>query len=374
MPLAVGNANSPVFLNGVPVAYLLRDEFITAEAAPLASPRTAEPGPGTLTLVQTDGQFSIGGGALDFPAQATPNYGDQFLVGEGLARAAGRALLLSLNFDTADLNDELAIGWKTNAAITPALNAHIEHILWFYRSGALYVRENTSGSSQETYAAGTGYQVAQVLRSSGCLTLLKGGAFSEWTLAWVSPNNSTATLYPALTNYLHAGTLDRFCVADLPSPWNADYGIASQRLAGARVAGDTFTHEADCLVEFTVDALPAANQIELWFRKQDANNYWAVTVDASGNLDLDEVVGGVATQRGMAATVIAGGDRVVVVAEGTRIKVYEANALRINYGAAATFNTMTAGELDTLGTGGAVSNVVAWPRQLSGAALNTVQE
>jgi len=47
------------------IAYLLRDQFTTPEAAPIASPRTCEPGPGTLALTQIDGaQWSIVDGNL----------------------------------------------------------------------------------------------------------------------------------------------------------------------------------------------------------------------------------------------------------------------------------------------------------------------
>src|SRR3990172_2689119 len=44
--------------------YDLLDNFNTAEAAPLTSPRTAEPGPGTLTIVDTENKLSISGGQL----------------------------------------------------------------------------------------------------------------------------------------------------------------------------------------------------------------------------------------------------------------------------------------------------------------------
>ena len=40
------------------ITYLLRDEFTTDESAPATSPMAAEPGPGTSTLVQTDGSFA----------------------------------------------------------------------------------------------------------------------------------------------------------------------------------------------------------------------------------------------------------------------------------------------------------------------------
>ena len=39
----------------------------------------------------------------------------------------------------------------------------------------------------------------------------------------------------------------------------------------------------------------------------------------------------------------------------------------------ANFATETDGELETEGTGGAVTDIIAWPRTLSGAALSTLQ-
>ena len=159
----------------------------------------------------------------------------------------------------------------------------------------------------------------------------------------------------------------------LGPPWDTDYGIATDRLAGARTAGDTFEHEADCLIEAEIDTIPSSDQIELRFRIQDANNYWRVTIDSSGNIDLDEVVSGSPTQRGTSAGVISNSDRIVIIADDETIKVYEANNLRITYTSAANFKTATSGELETEGTGGAVSDIVSWPRALSGAALAALE-
>src|SRR3972149_12041444 len=94
---------------------LLDDEFITAEAAPLASPRACEPGPGTLTLVQTDGEMSIGAGALVFPAQATPVLGDQGFYGTGVTRAAGVGLLNRVNYST--VATDYPFAWATAATL-----------------------------------------------------------------------------------------------------------------------------------------------------------------------------------------------------------------------------------------------------------------
>lgn len=47
-----------------PLRYLLRDDFNDAQAAPLTSPRTCVPGPGTLTLLDPGARLSISGGVL----------------------------------------------------------------------------------------------------------------------------------------------------------------------------------------------------------------------------------------------------------------------------------------------------------------------
>src|SRR5690554_5370131 len=92
-----------------PIVWLLRDEFLTDEAAPLASPRTAEPGPGTLTLVQNDGQMSISDGKLLIPVQVTPAWGDQGFYGPAMARIAGRALVTTLTWT---VRDDCMIAWQ----------------------------------------------------------------------------------------------------------------------------------------------------------------------------------------------------------------------------------------------------------------------
>jgi hypothetical protein len=225
-----------------------------------------------------------------------------------------------------------------------------------------------------TVVGNTDYETASIIRSAGGFHLLRGGVeFPEWSLLWVGVADVTDPVFAAIGRRSGGTTQhDNFRGTLLPPPWNDDYGIATQRLAGARAPGDTFTHEADCLIEFTMTTVPAAAQAELHFRIQDATNYWAVTINAAGDLELDEVVGGGTTQRGISAGVVANGDRIVIVADASNIRVYEDDNLRINYTLAATFLTETAGELDTEGTGGAVDDLISWPRVLSGSALTTL--
>jgi hypothetical protein len=357
---------------GEAVTYLLRDDFITDDAAPLDSPRTCEPGPGTLTAAQNDGQFSISSGGLQVPVQTTPVFGDLGFYcnaagGAAFTRAAGLALLHTINFATLTGGDSTILGWANATTLGAAT----------FEAGALlnstdFRPYSANATSAAALATGNVYAIAYVLRSAGHFLLVKGGAFASWTLVWVNAAGASASMYPGFLNQDNTGTFDNLRVSSLAAPWATDYGIATQQLSGARDPGDTFIHEGDCIIEFTVTTRPSADQIEVQFRKQDATNFWQVTIDSTGALDLDEVVAGTPTQRGTAAGVISNGERVVVLAVGTTIKVYDGNTIRITYASASNFQTETDGKLETEGTGGSVSNIVAWPRVLSGSALSTL--
>lgn len=215
-----------------------------------------------------------------------------------------------------------------------------------------------------SFAYGTEYQLAVILRSSGgSLYLAKGGDYSSWTLLAATDTNSDATLYPTVQTE-ETPTTEEVSGFDLPSPWASDYGIATQRLEGTRAAGDSFSHEANCLITWN-----AALNSSLAFRWQDDDNCWRVNVGADGSLTLNEVVSGVATARGTyGAGTVADGSFCMLVADGQTINLYNGDA-QITYSSASNFEALTAGKVIS----GAPVNVVAWPRVLSGEALTTLE-
>jgi hypothetical protein len=75
---------------GVSVSPVLTVNFATDDAAPLTSPYAGELG--SLTIVETDGTFTVSGGVLTYTAQTTAAWGDQRFYGAGVARQAGRTL------------------------------------------------------------------------------------------------------------------------------------------------------------------------------------------------------------------------------------------------------------------------------------------
>lgn len=210
------------------VVYLLRDEFMTDAAAPLTSPRTCEPGPGTLTLTQTDGQLSISGGKLTYPSQATPVWGDQGFYAEkrgggSFARVAGRAFIFTLKQPTTA--NPLLLSWHTTTALGAAgdVNSVLEIL---FEAGTFRVLDgSTLISTPYTWSASTDEIFALVLRGTGGLIFKK--ISGTWTLLWVGTVANTSNLYPVFKNHQGAGTLDGLKVRDLPVPFTTDNGLCT---------------------------------------------------------------------------------------------------------------------------------------------------
>jgi hypothetical protein len=366
-----GNSNEAATQFSITSGLLLFDQFTTDDAAPITTPRTCEPGPGTLVITDTADKVAIASSQLVFSGAGT---GDPALWGPLQTLAAGLAVYGKLK-STPNAATYVDLGWDTDQS-----GAGIARFLYKpnNQTSSLYVNGEygfvESGLLRDIFN-----EFAAIHRggTSGILMLVKPNGGS-WTLALPSSSDISTALYPFVScpSYVSSNAYaDDLKVVSLPSPFDGANGLATQVLAGSRSQGDAFTHTADCFVECTVTTLPASGQHEIQFRAQDASNYWQVTIDSSGALDLDEVVAGTPTQRGTAAGVIANGDRIVIRANGTAIQICEGTdgqTSRINYTSATNFATSTAGSLLTLGASGAVSNIIAWPRVITGAALTAI--
>jgi hypothetical protein len=210
------------------------------------------------------------------------------------------------------------------------------------------------------------YDYAIILRDTGCLFFVKGGTqFPVWTLGYIDDTLTSTPLYaaiaPATTVQTRGMDFSTARIAQLAEGFDSDFGIATERLAGARTAGDTFTHTANCLIEFVVTTVPTSGRIRLSFRSEDVINTWRVTIDALGNIDLDEMIAGVPTERGTSAAAITDGDRILISAIGSIISVFDPSGRLIHYESASIYINETAGELTDEGTGGAVDDIVVWP-------------
>lgn len=327
------------------VTYLLRDEFTTAQAAPLTSPRTCAPGPGVLTITDPQNKFSIASGALSF-AQGTA---DCYMVTAALARKAG--LCIAGTLLTLTVNAYFIIGFNPNI-----VDAGTSNNAWWIALGES--RADTLTFTLPGLSGATRYYV--FLRSTGAFYVSKSISTGIATLQYVSNKSSTASAPMGIKVYVGdaAGTFDNAIVAQCVSPWNSDYGLATARVANAS-AGEIVTAQANVLTEFTLVAQAGVTQ-SIWFRHITDDETWRLDCDqAGGTIKLYTRTGGVDTEinAGKTQTWVAGNSyRIVIVADGSAIKTWVDTTAK--HTATNAFNA-TATDVKVSHAG---ANLIAWPR------------
>lgn len=339
---------------------LFRDDFLTDEAAPLTSPRAAEPGPGEWNVVDVAGKIIIANGEIVNTGALQSS-----LIGtNALGRVNGRAAVISASRYAAQ---DASIFGEVYAGF-------LEASAWVARS----TRAGVSGSwgsvtsvFTTSISSGIEYLYAVVARSSGEFYLRKRPG-EEWELGWVSVGTS-GTLRPyilraASTPEPFDARIQTYRCADLFGPWLDDFGIATDRIAGSASASATFAHKANCLVEWTQTTRPSADYTDIYVRHVDDDNTLVVSVASDGTMELFEISSGNWSSLGTSsAGAVTNGNRCVVICVDDTVWVYSNNTRRIT--ATSSLNqSATSGKLAALGTSGAVSDIVSWPRTLSGKA------
>lgn len=341
------------------LSFDMRDDFPTTDDAPITSPRTAEPGPGTGTATDTGNNFSIASGQLTWAARVGDH--DPRLIYGSLTHSIRKSILGKVTPGRG------AIGFGDATTIRPdeaAVGFFANNFLVFPKGASLTLATATAGSE---------YSFAVVLRRYGAYYFIKGGSYSEWTLVYVDNQGNNATLYPGIGEYVTSGatTVNTLRVCGMPLALSS-FGLADSRYAGKVSATQAFTHTADCGIELIIDEMPtAANLIELRFRKQDATNYWKITLDASANLLLIETIAGVdQPPAGTKASTITANSRIFIQCFGTTIRgIYQQaanNVVAWTYSSATNFATETDGEVSITGDG-QICDLIVWPRTLAAA-------
>jgi len=223
--------------------YLLDDDYLLDESAPLTSPRTGSNAYPILTnnqftFVQTDGTFSVGTGKLVFTAQATPNWGDQGFYSAAINRVTGRVCICKINLD--QTNSYCWFGWvPASAPGSPGGTAGAQAI--YFSNGSV----NCVGSGQtfptSAYSAGVDYELAIVERASGSDFYIRGGAFASWTHLGTTLVDATATRALCFGNYNASGKIDYVRAWDLTMPVATYFGHAAHPLVDYAYAANAGT-------------------------------------------------------------------------------------------------------------------------------------
>lgn len=350
--------------------WLLRDDFTTAQSAPLTTPRTCEPGPGTLGLVDTvtgaDASISSGEYLRPRPtgSQAYANYGAYSVA--GYTRTIGLMLYCICRSATIDRFDAIAFG--SSAAL-----AQGKTFINFASTLAVSVRSWNGGTINVggSLTSNTSYQCGIICRSAGDLFFMRGGAqYPSWTLLWVGMIDSTQTLFPMSGNFNADSKHDTFRLFQKTGAFMHDYGAAFF-FDATPVANDTTTGKADGLDYITWTPAAGETLSMLFRRTDDDNTYRLDCAQAGGTIKLYRRDTAVDTEldAGKTQTWTAGNQyRIGIMHAGGEIRTFVET---IAVGAVAKH--VVTGEVYNLAvTGARVSGFVAaanweiWPRTFSG--------
>lgn len=349
MPVIRGPLSIPFSPKPWYPVWWLKHDFDLDAAAPLGSPYTGN-GTGALVVADTNNKLSASGGKAVF-ATGGSGASNPSVWGAQQTRVTGRTVLGILT----QLSQNFEFGWDSDQAGTTSYDV---------------LRLNTSGSAIRM--AGTAVDIGLILtggpyffalaqRSTGFWAFVRGSGIPSWKLVWVSATG-TGNLYPTLQvgGTTTVANVDTFRGVDLGYPFTTDYGFATQRLSGARAANDPIIHDPNFIVEWTQTTIPSSGNTDLRFRMVDASNYIQVLVSSANALTINSVVAGVTTQIDTAASAVFAGSRVIVAMDGATLRSHTVTTLRAS-GTSSSFVGQSDGIISSLGTGGAVSDLITWP-------------
>jgi hypothetical protein len=338
------------------VRYLLHDEFPTAAAAPLSSPRACEPGPGTATITDTANKASISGGALVFSGRTVSN-SDPSYKGDGYARSAGLAAIF--RHSTGHTGNYCLFGWFPASGF-PATDTMLRLVGGFASPKGEYFG----------YPVSTGYRnYAMIARQVGGFIVIGD------KLTFVDATANNQTIYPGIavsTAWATTNALDYVRVKQLGAPWTTDAGIYIANYPTPTNPQVSTSSDGDTFIEFT-SSIGAGVIVELDFRRTDADNRWILRIDGTAkSVKIIQRQGGIETERasGDISIYIPTSRRFCVSVVGPQITFFIMERSFIQYGA-ATFNQAATG-IRLSGFSNA-SNFIVWPGKLTGSTLDELQ-
>ncbi len=214
MPFGLGGLSG---LGGI--RYLLRDEFTTDLAAGSVNGTLAEPGPGTRTAIENDGQLSISAGKLNIPAQGTPVFGDLGLVYSSIARISSRLVKYNFNMSSVSGGGLTGMGSVNTLAIAAAQQSLDSSTTPGFLTQVYTAPGNILVAP--TLTVGIDYQVCFILRSTGVYIFIKGGVYLTWILLYQVSVGNFATVWPMISNHSNVWLVDYVRIPDklvLPTP------------------------------------------------------------------------------------------------------------------------------------------------------------
>ena len=344
------------------------DLFTTDEAAPITSPRTMEPGPGTLTIVDTNDQMPVEDAGIMLDLRKTdisnPAAGDR-IVGALVPRTAGSAWFAGITNRT---------NWSsTQISLASTVDTTADGEGYRMNSGTtnqLFIATMNLRPVQDMGPDHLDFGV--VMRAAGSFLLRRSGFSGDFTLDAVS-YAETGGAYPrfrcrsANRQGMKVQNWRQFNLAAYDPRFATEWGLATARAATPE-AGETLTGSGDAIVEFTWTAA-TGETLELDVRRTDADNRVIVRcIQADSVIRIIQRVAGVETQLASAAQTWTNGTtyRLGITMDGDMLATHTSSGAS---GANVNKSVVYTGTFNQEATGVRVShagaNLVVWPRRVS---------
>ena len=330
--------------------YILRDNFPVDDPAPIASPRTCEPGPGTLTS-----SFGATWEIVSSYLRSIHTTQEQAFTTPTYALSSGQAAYIK------------SIGLKAGATTR-------SWIVYWYATGAYGFR--IDDTMAYVYIGGTLQAICPLIAAANAISVLcmrmasgqfllfmTGDRFASWTLVAVSRVLDAAANRAIFFNNTAANKdiqMDEFSAVQFTNALAADYGICTSYSVAA-LANATATHTANGHIEAT-RTLGAGEVYDLSFRRTDDDNRWILRANETANtIAIIERNAGTETSRGSVAVTLNAGTAYRFYARfyGNEIYITAVN-IAVGYASAVFNNTATGAQ-----TSHDVSNFAAWPADVS---------
>lgn len=220
-------------------------------------------------------------------------------------------------------------------------------------TGALVLQEVIAGSPS-TIATVAGAVAANtwnhIMLSNQTITIYTSGVLRITHATAVNFKTETAGKLAALGT---SSTVLQICSNEFPYPATVVNPTYEDDILIIRAAvTETFVHNANGYLMFSIGTLSTVGDMKIRFRIQDANNYWQLVLTTTGRLQLNEVVAGTPTQRADVAG-FASNHWAHIICDGATIRVlsgaFGAEAQRFTYASATNFMTATGGQIESAG-------------------------
>lgn len=360
----IANIIGSVVVGGAAISVLFRDLFDGTDAAPLDDPKPATLG--EWDVVQPASAYSEGSGYLDIDqaVAGTLLFDNYLLSTTTFDEVVGLACKLNVNIGATSVN-RVAITFVNSGLTSRRTGINLIDDKIGSNTTSAINNQVTTGFATLTIATDETIAFAVI---SDTLAGFFHIVSSSWKLTGVYPLQGVETSYKlAIASRVTGATtsIKDLSVANLPGKFSTNLGLATDNLSGSVSASTSYTHEADFVMCFDLDAIPTSGATILDFRYVDSNNHWDIRMPLNGDLILRETTGGTTTVRASAGgSTLAGGELIQVRAVDDNIQVWYNETLAFTYASATEHKTATSGELSLLGTGGAISDLTTFPYTL----------